>query len=179
MCAQCRRIPKVRRTGDEERDKQATEDRQLLVRIIDIAVKFPNTRGKTHQYQLGLELKEDVAMNATTTKFEGPYTNIGKIPTPWKGQWLVKRGSSHGLTQEVMERAEANDQDFVCWLFRVALQMDDQTALPKDLIESTDASKLLTARSEEVGDRIQHLMREGGPTSDGRFTSTKALYLSW
>ena len=107
-------------------------------------------------------------MKATITKFEGPYNNIGKIPTPWKGQWLVKRGSSHGLTQEVMERAEANDQYFVCWLFRVALQMDDQTALPKDLIESTEASNLLTARSEEVGDRIQHLMREGGLTSDGR-----------
>lgn len=155
-----KKIPKVKKTGDVDKDLQLNIERDSLIYIMDTLAANPSLVMPTKGF-MERELKKQAGAEKTKqgnyiggAPFPADYKYLAKIPRYWYTSWMVENSDGE-ITKDMASNLELADSAVLRRAFDFFTCTHSGHAWPQLALDRSVMSKMFAARSEECGPRLK------------------------
>lgn len=157
-CSLSRRIGKVKPCGDLALYMKKVGERNALVRIVDRLERERQLAPAVWQaIESGLIRPPGMEVDENKTFFAKKVPRVSSLPTEWVANWLHLVGASGGLSKELLDKIDAQDEMNLLHIFAAATKTSLSTPLPRELQHKPTCARVFTKRAADVGNRLTTL----------------------
>ena len=164
-------VPKVKKSGNKEFDKQEAERRDAFVSLIDHLDKNPGLKIPCRNDLLSGKIS--AGTSETPGHFTAGCTSFDKVPKYAKAQLLVKL-SNNTITQEIMNIMDSTESTGIEDVYNTCMNIYEGLPMPAELRCQETWIKVSTLRIMQQGNQPSTIGARGGITHMGVLNYKKA-----